>query len=410
MAFAYLTESGSVSLAGPGVVTFVDPFSKGTPAVDYAIRELPKMEFSTPGPISSLPAIALADVSIESLQLGLKDLNAPGAELKSCLVELPIDVSHVAVLSWRWDWDNQGQGSKNILKAIILAKQIGIRYLFVDVVSIDQELKGDDLIEQVMSFSTLYNTIPVLVAYEKDGEEFAETIQRPWILSEVLLFRSSPFVVIFLANFGNEWAEWWPQAQYMFHSESGRQYFESFLNLLCKRSDMTQIADLKFLMPAYARILTVAFKQMPRNDYLLTAKVLLHLYAQEPPYPSLLPEKWVENFPLSYDHYQIELVDEFFPSYSTRSAKARQAFILKLKGRNVVTINLTAQWNIHGHKLISFRCHPNAELAIIDALAIGDAVCDQYVSEEEMRRSRWVSENSSRWSLRPSWKLVSILS
>jgi hypothetical protein len=411
MAFVDSAEprvAGSVSLVGPGVVTFVDLFLQDNPAVGFVIRNLPNIKFSTPGPISLLPAVAIADVSIKTLQLGINDIDTPGIELKSCLGELPIDVSHVAVLSWRWDGGHRGRGSRNILKAITLAKQIGIHYLFIDVVSIDQDLEGNHLIEQVMSFSTLYKTIPVLVAYEKDGAKMIETVQRPWILSEVLLLRSNPFAVIFLADSRNSLREWWPGVQSMFYSSSGLAYYECLLNLLGKKSDMADIADFEFLMPSYASILIIAYNQMSRNDYLLTAIVLLHIYIEESYASRLLPEDCVE-FPLSYNEYQIEPTVEVISSSDTIFTEVRQAFVLNLKGRGVISINLIAIGNMYGNKLISIRCHPNADLAIIDSLEISDTERNHYVSQAETRSSRWMSENSSRRSLRLQWKLVSIL-
>ena len=52
---------------------------------------------------------------------------------------------------------------------ILVAKKVEVQYLFVDIISIDQQLKSDALIEQVMEFSTLYTSIPVIVAYDLEA-------------------------------------------------------------------------------------------------------------------------------------------------------------------------------------------------------------------------------------------------
>ncbi|KAL8381933.1 hypothetical protein RB595_005947 [Gaeumannomyces hyphopodioides] len=117
------------------------------------------------------------------------------------LVKLPVDDgSKVAVLSWRWDGDLEVHGSKNIASAIHQAKKMGIRYLFVDIVSIDQCLPGDALMEQVVAFSSLYKTIPVIAAYDKDGEDFERAIYRPWVFNEVRLFRYNPTKIVYVGH------------------------------------------------------------------------------------------------------------------------------------------------------------------------------------------------------------------
>lgn len=47
------------------------------------------------------------------------------------------DSSTIAILSWRWDGEHQLQGSRNIFCAVNQAKKLGIKYLFIDVISID---------------------------------------------------------------------------------------------------------------------------------------------------------------------------------------------------------------------------------------------------------------------------------
>lgn len=56
--------------------------------------------------------------------------------------------------------------------------------------------------EQVVAFSTLYRTIPVIAAYDKDGEIFSRTIYRPWIFNEARLFRYNPTKIMYVGHSG----------------------------------------------------------------------------------------------------------------------------------------------------------------------------------------------------------------
>ncbi|KAL8352973.1 hypothetical protein RB601_003023 [Gaeumannomyces tritici] len=144
--------------------------------------------------ISEFKALMVDEVNEKDLFHGVGLGRAMGTgHLPLRLVKLPVDdVSKVAVLSWRWDGDLEVRGSKNIAIAVHQAKKMGVRYLFIDLVSIDQCLSGDALMEQVVSFSSLYSTITVIAAYDKDGENRGRTMHRPWISSEVRQFLDSP--------------------------------------------------------------------------------------------------------------------------------------------------------------------------------------------------------------------------
>ncbi|KAG6363951.1 hypothetical protein INS49_009054 [Diaporthe citri] len=65
------------------------------------------------------------------------------------MVAFPVDdFAKVAVVSWRWDIDAVDHPSRNLYSTILYAKKAKLRHLFVDVISIDQTLKGDALLEQ----------------------------------------------------------------------------------------------------------------------------------------------------------------------------------------------------------------------------------------------------------------------
>ena len=88
-----------------------------------------------------------------------------------------------AVLSWRWDIDSEEGFSANIWLALRLAKQLRIRHLFMDLVSVDQNLGGDALLNEVVAFSDLYQRLPVIVTYDHPSagtrRKWYWTMRRP---------------------------------------------------------------------------------------------------------------------------------------------------------------------------------------------------------------------------------------
>lgn len=59
------------------------------------------------------------------------------------------------------------------------AREMGVEYLFSDAISIDQNLDADQIPLQIMAFSRPYETIPVIIAYDKIGDDFRRTLRRP---------------------------------------------------------------------------------------------------------------------------------------------------------------------------------------------------------------------------------------
>ncbi|QRD93972.1 hypothetical protein F9C07_2235569 [Aspergillus flavus] len=196
-------------------------------------------------------------------------------------------MAQMAILSWRWDGDLHS--SRNIASAVHLAKAMSIKYLFVDQISVDQTLDGDALIERVSAFSTMYKTITVIVAYDKADEDSEKTVYRPWIFSEMRLYRYNPGQIIYVSHsnqgskrnyniftvippiLGDLWS-------YDFGKHLGLNWaatiLETITRVLCEDIEMMSICDFMFIMPPYARVLSTAYETMSRNDYLLTAVLL----------------------------------------------------------------------------------------------------------------------------------------
>lgn len=156
---------------------------------------------SVPPVVVEYPALIVDEIDEDFFLPGALPEGSTRPAIATRLVRLPVeDISQVAVLSWRWDGDLQGLGSRNISSAIRVSKQRGIPYLFVDIISIDQRLDEDALIQQVTAFSNLYRSIPVIAAYDKEGEDFAKIVRRPWILTEARLFRYNPTEIIYVGH------------------------------------------------------------------------------------------------------------------------------------------------------------------------------------------------------------------
>lgn len=105
------------------------------------------------------------------------------------------DPSEVAVLSWRWG-TNDNQPSKNVLAVIRYAKQKDIKFLFLDVIATEQTVDSNQMIAQVLDFSRLYKTIPVIAAYDSN-DDFTKTMRRPWIAHEVHASETNPYSVTY---------------------------------------------------------------------------------------------------------------------------------------------------------------------------------------------------------------------
>ncbi|KAJ8115855.1 hypothetical protein OPT61_g2585 [Boeremia exigua] len=199
--------------------------------------------------------------------------------------------SEIAVLSWRWDTDEGSHPSRNLWNALCLAKELGFRYLFVDVISVDQSLTGTDLLNEVFAFTELYKTIPVIVAYDRYDTDILLTMRRPWITNEILALRENPTRVIYAghndqgvvhgpAPFHPNWVDILPHKlrgtafAYMVNRIWRSGLCPSIIQLLTGENSMHTISDLKFLMPEHSEMLSTACDTMSRNDYLLTAAIL----------------------------------------------------------------------------------------------------------------------------------------
>ena len=70
-------------------------------------------------------------------------------ELPRCSVKEPESlVEQAAVLSWRWDRSIETARSVNLALAVKHAQESGVRFLFVDAITVDQTLPKDQLLSE----------------------------------------------------------------------------------------------------------------------------------------------------------------------------------------------------------------------------------------------------------------------
>jgi len=158
------------------------------------------------------------------------------------------------------------------LAAVMHAANITeLKYLFIDLISIDQQLQGDKLLQQVVTYATLYGSIPVIAAYTKLGQNLNRTMLRPWIINEARLFANNPNKITYVghSNLGTE-----KDFDWMFSRVRRSGFAPTALGVLCGTIGMTSVADFKFIIPSLASIITMAYEKMSRNDYLLTTSIL----------------------------------------------------------------------------------------------------------------------------------------
>ena len=106
-----------------------------------------------------------------------------------------------AVLSWRWDRDLFEGRSRNIALALHHAMRTEIEWLFLDLVTVDQSLSSEELLEKVSALATLYEKVPVFVAGDRPDvpqSEWARTFRRPWLLYEARSYAVNPAGVTYL--------------------------------------------------------------------------------------------------------------------------------------------------------------------------------------------------------------------
>jgi hypothetical protein len=200
------------------------------------------------------------------------------SRLPIAFVANPEDLSQKpAVLSWRWDRPIYESRSRNVALALIHAQRAGIRYLFFDLVSINQKQPTETLLQQVVALARLYSQIPVIAAYDQDGVDMMRwsfTLRRPWILYEIRWYSVNPTNITYV-GFQNSESN---RSHLSFENEiwliRNSGFADVALDILHGRVQMTSIKDFRLILPPFARIFAMLAEALNRDDYLLAVFLL----------------------------------------------------------------------------------------------------------------------------------------
>ena len=182
------------------------------------------------------------------------------------------------MLSWRWDRRPSDGRSRNLALALKHAQERGIKYLFADLVSIDQTAPKLLLLRSVVELANVFASIPVIAAYdEKRGtmEDWSRTLQRPWILSEIRAFCQNPTRVTHV-GFRDE------PRELSFANEvsviRSRGYADCILDVLYGYVQMTDPADFHHILAEFTEPVAACYRAFERADYLLAVFLLTAKY------------------------------------------------------------------------------------------------------------------------------------
>ncbi|RYN17846.1 hypothetical protein AA0119_g5950 [Alternaria tenuissima] len=361
--------------------------------------------------VSEWLALDVRDIDEKKLLPGFIGKDGMQTHLPTQIVKIPFDdPDQVAVVSWRWDGNLHTKGSRNVASVIKVAKRRGIRYLFIDTISIDQTLPVDDLIEQVVAFSTLYTKITVLAAYDSDGQHWRHmdfTVLRPWILNEIRLFRQNSGKIIYVGHAGQGCTrvkidQRGGLVQLSTSYESSRSqgsYFkflleriwhttftESIIGVLLEDVGMTSISDFKYILHAYSHILSVAYERMERNDYLLTTAILCRAHGKgDLDENGLRVKRNIEK--LCYCRYS-------FTAVSNNSNGVWEYYRISLDGTTV------AYWRVYRSYGYSYSRKldqlPGTDRVILAALGLTGLEYEDFVGAEEARRACLLMDNQEK--------------
>jgi hypothetical protein len=225
----------------------------------------------------------------------LKDQLAIGGQLRDLPVRAldatNIDPSSVAILSWRWDVD-ESRRSLNLELGVMEALRLNLDALFVDLISVDQSLQGDELLRAVDNFTSLFQRFPVIAAYDVDPDAVAtpertiggrrtderptwqSTIRRPWIAKEIKLYGRTLNPITYVGYVSTQGTNRATGFAPMFQKVMADPYTRTVIEVLFGRTSMYNLSDFKFILPEFAGLLGEACRVLTVNDFLLVVAVL----------------------------------------------------------------------------------------------------------------------------------------
>lgn len=229
-----------------------------------------------------LRAIDLRPLALTSFETMCEALFPTPADLLMVSIDAAASgaADGTAIASWRWDVTGPEQFSMNVAAAVCAAIQQGYSHLLLDLVSIDQ--RSGTLAQDVQLFGRYYCTLPVIAAYDIAGEvNWLMTMRRPWIFSEVRATHENEHPITYASHQTGQGGESSFGCAHMLDRVLHTSYTSTLLLLLFGYVGMTDLADLKYIIPGHLMIAEACHRSMSRNDYLLTLAILGHAFEDD---------------------------------------------------------------------------------------------------------------------------------
>lgn len=201
-------------------------------------------------------------------------------ELPRCCVELDrCDRRKLAILSWRWDIVDSKEQSLNIMAALFYAQTKALEFLLLDIVSLDQNRRPEELISDVFDFTQLFTEIPMIAAYDTLGaasrlQDWHTATRRPWIFHEIRLAHLNPSKITYVAHQQEQGSSNSTGFIHFLGRMWGTNYTTSLLLLLFNKVGIGQISDLKYIIPGHFQILHKCLDVLCRNDFLMVCCII----------------------------------------------------------------------------------------------------------------------------------------
>src|SRR6266498_2468766 len=103
------------------------------------------------------------------------------------VVEIDVDEvkEKTCIASWRWDVYSLNEISEGVSECAWDALHLGFSYLLVDIISLPQA--DLNIIQKVIEFSQLYESLHAVIAYKVDPQ-----LKRAWLKNEAYKILNSP--------------------------------------------------------------------------------------------------------------------------------------------------------------------------------------------------------------------------
>ena len=216
-----------------------------------------------------------ADISWQTIRDGIDASSLPRRNVKRS------DFNRAAVLSWRWDRDVFNGRSRNIALALHYAMQNHIEFLFLDLVTVDQTLKPEELLNKVAALSGLYRELPVIVAGDRPDvpkEEWDRTFRRPWLLHETRSYALNAAGITYLGYRDTTSSD----APEDFGEEVERVRRSGFaiyvFYVLWGYIGMQDPGDFRYILRPFFSLFTYLNERMYRDDYLFSVFLICAIH------------------------------------------------------------------------------------------------------------------------------------